>query len=51
MSLLFLFFPYHVKAISAECVIVMDQDSGRVLYEHNSDRIRSVASISNIMTT
>ena len=50
MSLLFLFFPYHVKAISAECVIVMDQDSGRVLYEHNSDRIRSVASISKIMT-
>ena len=39
-----------VKAISAECVIVMDQDSGRILYEHNANQIRSVASISKIMT-
>ena len=46
----FLFFSNKVYALSAECAIVMDQDSGRILYEHNSDRIRSVASISKIMT-
>ena len=50
ISLLLLIFPYRVDALSAECVVVMDQDSGRILYEHNADRIRSVASISKIMT-
>lgn len=51
LMLLLMLIPVSVRAVSAECVIVMDQDSGRILYEHNADRIRSVASISNIMTT
>lgn len=41
-----------VKAVetSARCAILMDQDSGRILYAENIHEVRSVASISKIMT-
>lgn len=50
--LLFIILPFNVKAFSSEgqCTILMDQDSGRILYAKNIDTIRSVASISKIMT-
>lgn len=35
---------------SAQCAILMDQDSGRILYSQNIHTVRSVASISKIMT-
>ena len=49
---LFLFFPISVKGIetSARSAILMDLDSNRILYEKNIHEIRSVASISKIMT-
>lgn len=49
--LLFLF-PSYCYAITdtARSTIVMDMDSGRVLYEKNADEQRLVASISKIMT-
>ena len=42
----------NVKAIStsATSAILMDQDSGRVLYSENIHEVRSIASISKIMT-
>lgn len=42
-----------VKAIStsATSAILMDQDSGRILYSEDIHNVRSIASISNIMTT
>jgi len=41
-----------VQAITtgAKSVILMDQDSKRILYQKNINEVRSVASISNIMT-
>ena len=41
-----------VKAIStsATSAILMDQDSGRILYSENIHEVRSIASISKIMT-
>lgn len=36
---------------TAKSSIVMDLDSGRVLYENNADEERLIASITNIMTT
>lgn len=50
---LFLLFPYSVQAISTSATssILVDMDSGRIIYENNSHEVRSVASISNIMTT
>ena len=44
--------PISVKAIdtSARSAILMDMDSNRILYEKNIHEIRSVASISKIMT-
>lgn len=35
---------------SAECTVLMDLNSGRVLYAENARKVRSVASISKIMT-
>lgn len=35
---------------SARCVVLMDTDTNQILYESNSNEIRSVASISKIMT-
>ena len=49
---LFLLFPYSVQAISTSATssILMDMDSGRIIYGNNSHEVRSVASISKIMT-
>ena len=49
---LFPLFPYSVQAISTSATssILMDMDSGRIIYENNSHEVRSVASISKIMT-
>lgn len=50
--LLLLCLPFSIKAIgtSATSAILMDQDSGRILYAENIHEIRSVASISKVMT-
>ncbi len=45
-----LIFPLNTWAISAEKAIVMDLNSGRVLYELNSHDERLIASITKIMT-
>lgn len=50
--LLFLLIPTSVFAFesSAECTILMDMDSHRIFYSNNMNKVRSVASISKIMT-
>lgn len=50
--LLILFIPLCVKGLggSARSAILMDTDSNRILYEKNIHEVRSVASISKIMT-
>ena len=50
--LILILLPFKVCAIdtSARCAILMDQDSNRVLYAKNIHEVRSVASISKIMT-
>ncbi|MBR6690177.1 MAG: D-alanyl-D-alanine carboxypeptidase [Bacilli bacterium] len=50
--ILILLLPFRVLAIdtSARSAILMDIDSNRILYEENIHEIRSVASISKIMT-
>lgn len=50
--ILFFILPLNLKAItvSAECAILMDQNSKRILYEKNIHKVKSVASISKIMT-
>lgn len=48
--LLILIFPFNVKAVSSECIVVMDQNSKRILFQQNKDRVRLIASISKIMT-
>ena len=50
--LLLLFIPINIKAIdtSARSAILMDADSKRILYAKNINEVRSVASISKIMT-
>ena len=45
-----LILPWSVLADSAKSSIVMDLDSGRVLYENNADEERLIASITKIMT-
>jgi len=47
-----IFTPIHIKAMdtSASCAIVMDQNSNRIIYSKNIHTVRSVASISKIMT-
>lgn len=47
---LILLIPIRVCAISARCAILMDTDNNIVLYEKNINEVRSVASISKIMT-
>lgn len=52
-ALLFLLLiPLNIKAIdtSARSAILMDTDTNRILYEKNINEVRSVASISKIMT-
>lgn len=39
-----------VSALSASSAIVMEQGSGRVLSEHNADEVRSIASVTKLMT-
>lgn len=46
-----LFLPFSVTADSAKSSIVMDLDSGRILYENNAYQKRLIASITKIMTT
>lgn len=50
--ILFLLIPFLVRAYStsATSAILMDLDSGRIIYANNKDLVRSVASISKIMT-
>ena len=50
--ILLLIFPINILAIStsARSAILMDTDSNRILYEKNINEVRSVASISKIMT-
>lgn len=50
LFLLFIFFPINVFASSAKSTIVMDNDSGRVLYENNSNEKMLIASTTKIMT-
>ena len=47
-----LFFPFKVNALStsATSAILMDMDSNRILYAKDIHNVRSVASISKIMT-
>ena len=45
-----LFFPVKVSAISAESAILLDANTGRVLYEKNADRRSLIASTTKIMT-
>lgn len=45
-----LLFPMNASAISAEKAIVLDADSGRVLYEKNADARSLIASTTKIMT-
>ncbi len=53
INILFLFvillYPCSISAASE--IIVMDLDSGRVLYENNAHEKRLIASITKIMTT
>ena len=48
--LLFLFSNINVFAISARSAVVMDIASGRILYSHNKDEKRGMASTTKIMT-
>ena len=52
MLLLLLLIPLNIKGIdtSATSSILLDIDSNRILYEENAYSVRSVASISKIMT-
>ena len=45
-----LFFPVKVFAVSAEHAILMDADTGRVLYERGADERSLIASTTKIMT-
>ena len=48
---IFIFFlPIIVHADTAKSTIVMDVDSGRILYEKNINEKRLIASVTKIMT-
>lgn len=51
--LLLILIPFNIRTLetSAQSVILMDQDSKRILYSKDIHNVRSVASISKIMTT
>lgn len=51
LILSFLIIPLKVSAISASNAVVMDLNSGRVLYNLNGDEKRLIASITKIMTS
>lgn len=50
LILFFVLIPIKVNAISASSAILMDTDSNTIIYEKNINEVRSVASISKIMT-
>lgn len=53
VMIVFTFFPAKAKAslpVSAHSAILMDQDSGRVMYEENAHEKSRIASITKIMT-
>ena len=50
LFLLFFVFPVNIFAISADKAVVMDLNSGRVLYDLNKDEPQLIASITKIMT-
>lgn len=50
LAMLILIIPFNVRAVSSECIVVMDQNSNRILFSQNKDRVRLIASISKIMT-
>ncbi len=52
LILLFLILPININAFttSAECAILMEQNSKRIIHEKNIHKVKSVASISKIMT-
>lgn len=43
--------PSFVRAYSAESMVAIDMDSGRILYEHNAYQEKLIASTTKIMTT
>ena len=45
-----LFFPCKAQAVSAQCAIMVDAQTGRVLYEKNADQRSLIASTTKIMT-
>ncbi len=49
----FLLFPFNAFALTdtAKSTVVMDIDSGRILYQKNMNEKRLIASITKIMTT
>ena len=49
--LIILLIPIRVLGISAESAIVMDSNSGRVLYCHNCDKKKLIASTTKIMSS
>ena len=53
LLILLLLIPINVRAYSssATSTVLMDMDSLNVIYSDNMNDVRSVASISNIMTT
>ena len=50
--MMLLMLPLNISSatISGECVIVMEQNSNRILYAKNIHKVRSIASISKVMT-
>lgn len=52
LLIMIIFIPFNVNALAstASSAILMDMDSGRILYEKNKDNARLVASITKIMT-
>lgn len=48
---LFLIIPSNVQAYSAEAMVAMDINSGRVLFESNANKEKLIASTTKIMTT
>lgn len=52
ITILILLVPTYLKAfeVGSECVILMDQNNERILYGKNIHKVKSIASISKIMT-
>jgi len=44
------FFPHHTGAVSANSAILIEQESGRILYEKDAHSKKRIASITKIMT-